>query len=323
LFSLLLLATISATAQVPAKNVPKPIYGSVVNGQGRAVAFATFEVRNVHGVKIAAGVSDAAGKFAFEPASRAGDYVVLAANELYVTEQQVTVDTRVREVILTLLDPSRNSAFTHREAFTVPARQLRVPEAARKYLRLANLEFSRSNAESAEADVDQALKVDSSFAAALSMRAFLRLASRSLAGAIEDAQRAVALDPADAGAYLALGTAYNSLGEFPRAEETLRNALGLRPELWQAELEMAKAFYGQHRFVAALYELDKLSNDFPDVHLVRANVLERLGRSGEAVAEFSQFLKQDPDDPRSEQVRRIVAGTPSIPPPSSSSLLHP
>jgi tetratricopeptide (TPR) repeat protein len=319
--SLLLLASIGSIAQVPADGGSWHMYGSIVNGKGQPVPFATVELRDVHGTKIATGVSDAAGKFVFVPMGKVGDYVLLAANEVCVTEEQVTLDATVREFNFTLPDPSGSFTFTHRETDTVSARQLGVPKEARRYLKLANQEFSRSNLENAEADVDQALKVDSSFAAAFSMRAFLRLASRALAGAIEDAQHAVALDPSEGDAYLALGTAYNSLGEFPRAEEALGNSLGLRPDLWQAELEMAKAYYGQGRFVAALYELDKLHNDFPDVHLVRANVLERLGRSREAAAEFSQFLRQEPDDPRSEQVRRIVAGT--DPASSSSSFLHP
>ena len=319
---LLLLASISALAQVPAKDIPGHINGSIVNGQGHPVAFAAFEVRDIRGIKIASGVSDAAGKFAFAPTGKFGNYVLLAANELSVTEEQVTLDTEVREVNFTLPAPSGSFTFTPRATYMVSSRQLRVPEEARKYLRLANREFSRSNLENAEADVERALKVDSSYAAAFSMRAFLRLASRSPAGAIEDAQHAVELDPSDGDAYLALGTAYNLLGEFPKAEEALRYSLALRPDLWQAELEMAKAYYGQGRFVAALYQLDKLSNDFPDVHLVRANVLERLGRGGEAAAEFSQFLREEPDDPRSEQVRRIVAAADSTPS-SSSFLSHP
>jgi predicted RNA polymerase sigma factor len=53
--------------------------------------------------------------------------------------------------------------------------------------------------------------------------------------------------------------------------------------------------------------LDELNKDFPDVHLIRANILMRLDRTEEAVQEFGFFLKEALDDPRSEQVRRIVA----------------
>jgi predicted RNA polymerase sigma factor len=55
--------------------------------------------------------------------------------------------------------------------------------------------------------------------------------------------------------------------------------------------------------------LDELNNDFPDVHLVRANILQRLDRSQEAAEQFSQFLQEAPNDPRSEQIKRIVASS--------------
>jgi tetratricopeptide (TPR) repeat protein len=192
------------------------------------------------------------------------------------------------------------------EMYTVSAQELGVPAKAQAHLKLARREFSRSNFTGAKKEIDQALQVDSICAPAFSMRALLRLASRDLDGAIEDATRALALDPTEADADVALATAYNSLGEFKKAEGAAHQALGMRPDFWQGRLELAKAFYGQERFVPALRELDELNRDFPDVHLVRANVLMRLNRSEEARIEFREFLHEAPNDPRREQIQRIV-----------------
>jgi tetratricopeptide (TPR) repeat protein len=192
------------------------------------------------------------------------------------------------------------------DMYTVSAQELRVSAKARAHLKLAQREFSRSNFAGARREVDQALQADSICAPAFSMRALLRLASRDLNGAIEDAARALALDPTGADADVALATAYNSLGEFQKAEDAARQALGMRPDFWQGRLELAKAFYGQDRLVLALGELDELNKDFPDVHLVRANILIRLNRTEEATTEFSQFLHEAPNDPRSEQIQRTV-----------------
>ena len=292
-----------------ATNNPGLVRGSVLNDHGRPVASATIEMRDLHGVKITSGVSDRAGLFTLTSIAPPGVYVVLAADRLWVTEQRISLDSNDRELEFVLPNSAQDFAITHRKTNIVSAAELRIPKQARQYLKLAQQSFRRTNFEEAEAEVDRALKLDASFAAAFSMRAFLRLASRALAGAIDDAQHALSLDSSDPNAYLALGTAYNSLGEFPKAQEALRQALELSPDLWQGQLEMAKAYYGQGSFVVALYEMDQLSNDFPDVHLVRANVLERLGRGNEAVAEFSAFLLEAPEDLRSEQVRRIVAAT--------------
>jgi tetratricopeptide (TPR) repeat protein len=320
--SLLTVFFLASLGTIAAKSNLGPVHGFILNGQGRPVAHATVEVRDLHGSKIASAVSDSAGAFTFALVGEPGEYVFLAADDLWVTEQQIALDANPREVDSTLpVSPERSPIVAHRAIWTVSAQQLRVPKQARQYLKLAQNEFRRSNIEKAEGEIDRAIQSDSSFAAAFSMRAFLRLASRAFAEAIADAQHALSLEPSDADAYLALGTAYNSVGEFSRAEQALRQALELRPHLWQAELEMAKAYYGQGRFVVALYALDGLGNDFPDVHLVRANVLERLGRSTEAASEFQRFLQEEPHDLRSEQVRRIVAATDPVLP--SSSFLHP
>lgn len=297
------------------------VHGSVVNDQGRPIALATVEMRDLHGIKIASGISDSSGSFSFSSVMAPGEYILLADFASRVAEQPVTVDQGDHELKIILPEMPEHSPVPLKASYSVSAQQLRVPKKARRYLTLAQQELTRLNFEGAEQEADRALQVDSSFAAAFTMRAFLRLASRSPAGAKEDAQHAVSLDPSDADAYLALGNAYNSLGEFTAAEDALRQAIQLRPNLWQGKLELAKAFYGERRFMAALYELEKLSNDFPDVHLVRANILQRFGRSEEAAAEFGKFLKQEPNDMRSEQVRRIVANT-DRPAPSSSSLLH-
>ena len=207
---------------------------------------------------------------------------------------------------LLFLLTSLTTAQVSREMYTVSAQELRISAKARAHLKLAQREFSRSNFAVARSEIEQALQVDSICAPAFSMRALLRLASRDLNGAIEDATRALALDRTEADANVALATAYNSLGEFQKAEAAAEQTLAMRPDFWQGRLELAKAFYGQERFALALRELDVLNKDFPDVHLVRANILVRLNRNEEATLEFTQFLREAPNDPRREQVQRIV-----------------
>jgi tetratricopeptide (TPR) repeat protein len=198
-------------------------------------------------------------------------------------------------------------ASVSQHAYTVSARDLRVPAKAGAHLKLAHQKFSKSDFAGAETEVDRALRIDSRFARAFSMLALLRLAARDLDGAVEAATHALSLDPTEAEAYLALATAYNAQREFQKSETAAQQVLGMRPDLWQGRLELAKAFYGQGRFVLGLRELDAMNKDFPDVHLVRANILVCLNRRDEAAKEFAQFLLEAPNDPRRQQVERIVS----------------
>jgi tetratricopeptide (TPR) repeat protein len=270
---------------------------------------------------MATGFTDAAGSFAITTAARPGEYLLLAAKELQIGDERIILGQADRELTLAL--PFIVTTGPSQRVYTVSAQTLRVPAKALAHLKLAQEKFRESNFAEAQRELDQALQVDSTYAPEFSMRALLRLASRDFNGAIEDATQALALDPSDANAYLALATAYNSVSEFQKAEAAVQQALGMSPDLWQGRLEMAKAFYGEGRLVLALRELDELNEDFPDVHLVRANTLAGLSRSEEAAQEFGLFFKEAPEDRRSEQVSKILAGTAPQPAlPSSSSLLH-
>ena len=306
---LFLLASLAGSAQTSDASRPTLIHGLILTAQGQPVDRATVEVRNLRGMKIAAGFTDSAGKFAITTTAKAGEYVLLVAKELQIGDKRITLDQLDREVEIALPGTSGSAAKTSQQTYTVSAQELRVPAKARAHLKLAHQEFIKLNFAGAEREIDQALQVDSICAAAFSMRAFLRLASRDPSRAIEDATHALVLDSDEANAYVALATAYNSLREFESAETAAQQALQRLPDFWQGRLELTKALYGEGRLVLALRELDELNNDFPDVHLVRANILQRLDRSQEAAEEFSEFLRESPNDPRSEQVKRIVGSS--------------
>jgi tetratricopeptide (TPR) repeat protein len=306
---LFLLASLATAAETPDASRLTLIHGLIVTSQGQPVARATLELRDLRGMKMAVGFTDSAGRFAITTTAMPGEYVLLVAKELQIEDERITLDQSDREVTIAFPVASWTAAAPSKPMYTVSAQELRVPAKARAHLKLAHQEFSKLNFAGAEREIDQALQVDSICASAFSMRALLRLASRDPNGAIEDATRALALDSGEADAYVVLATAYNSLREFQSAETAAQQALSRRPDFWQARLEMAKALYGEGRFVLALRELDELNNDFPDVHLVRANILQRLDRSQEAAEQFSQFLQEAPNDPRSEQIKRIVASS--------------
>ncbi len=103
-----------------------------------------------------------------------------------------------------------------------------------------------------------------------------------------------------------MATAENSRGNFDQAAAAAQEALKTKPDLWQAHLEIVKALYGREDFAAALRELERLQVDFPDVHLVRANILVRLNRKPEAVQEFAAFLEESPHDSRNARIQEIV-----------------
>jgi tetratricopeptide (TPR) repeat protein len=194
---------------------------------------------------------------------------------------------------------------------TVSLAQLSIPAKVIKHLEAAQKRFSSHDMPGTLAEIEHALKIDSRCARAFSLRSFVKLAMNDFNGAIEDAVRAVALDPHDAESYLALATAYNDAGQFAKAADAALRAINMSPNAWQGRLELAKSLYGQSQYVMALNALNFIRKDFPDVHLVRADVLMQLERSREAAEEFKLFMKQAPNDPRDGRIRQIVAAAQS------------
>jgi tetratricopeptide (TPR) repeat protein len=156
-------------------------------------------------------------------------------------------------------------------------------------------------------EIDRAIEIYPGFAQAFCMKALVRLAEKDFTGSLESAAHAIHLNSADAYSWVALATAYNSLNEWSEAGAAAGRALDLDSLAWQGRLELAKSFYGEGKFVLALNMLDQVTQNVPDIYLVRANSFMRVGRTQEAAQQFALFLAEAPGDSRVEQIRRILS----------------
>jgi tetratricopeptide (TPR) repeat protein len=304
-FLLVLLISIRLGAQTPGSS-RKLIHGNVTS-EGKPVANASVDIRDLRGLQMGRGFTDSAGSFAISTAAEPGEYILFAAKESQIKDEQIALNQPSVVEITIVLPPAAEDVAPEPPQHTVSAAQLSVPNKAWKHLESAHTQFSKGNLSQATAEIERTLQADPACAAAFSMRAFIKLAGRDPQGAVEDAKHAIILDGRDAESFVALAMSYNATQEFQRAAEAARHALSLRPDSWQGRLELGKSLYRQEQFVPALRELDLVNIDFPDVHLVRGSVLMRLDRSPEAADEFEIFLREAQADPRSEQIRGIVS----------------
>jgi hypothetical protein len=88
-----------------------------VTAQGHPVPRAAVEVRNLRGIKMAAGFTDTAGSFAVTTVAKPGEYVILAAKELQVGDERITLDQADREVTIAL--PFAAAGGTSQQMYTV------------------------------------------------------------------------------------------------------------------------------------------------------------------------------------------------------------
>jgi tetratricopeptide (TPR) repeat protein len=191
--------------------------------------------------------------------------------------------------------------------YVVSISHLRVPEKALGHLDAAQKRFAKMELERATVEIDRAIAIYPGFAQAFCMRALVQLAEKDFTGSVESAAHAISLDGADPYSWIALATAFNSLKEWPEAEAAAGQGLALNSLAWQGRLELAKSYYGQGKYTLALSTLEGLRQDIPDIHLVRADSLMRIGHPQEAARQFLIFLQETPGDPRAEQIRQILS----------------
>ena len=299
-----LLLGVKLSAQVPDAGSRELLHGSIVTDQGGPAPEVKVEIRDLRGIKVGSSVTDSRGNFEIRGTAEPGEYVFLAVSSFHVRDQHVLLD---RADLQTSLALPYGSTVATPGRYAVSVTRLGVPAKAWAHLGAADREFRKRKFDKASQEVASALRIDPTCARAFSMRAFIKLAKNDPQGALEDAQRAVLLDSDDAESFIAVAMSYNSLKEFQKGEEAAENALNLHPDSWQGRLELAKSYYGEGELIRALCELDAANIEFPDVHLVRGNVLLGLGRKREATEEFDTFLRQVPNDPRKEQIHRIEA----------------
>ena len=136
----------------------------------------------------------------------------------------------------------------------------------------------------------------------LYQRGLRLMAEHQAEAAIGAFQQAAELRPGDASIWKALGVAFASRGDYPKAEEPFRKACGLNPRLPDACLYLGRTLYLQDRFDSAL-EILRQGNPSAQSRRIEAMSLEALGRAAEAKLVFEQAMRLPDHSPPNEDPR--------------------
>jgi len=116
--------------------------------------------------------------------------------------------------------------------------------------------------------------------------------------AIKSFQKCIEINPNFSEAHHNLGVVYEELGQIDQAEQEYKKAFEI-DENYNASYQLAKIYYTQNKLELALEYVDKSLNKFR-MSLFALNLkgllLDRLGRSSEAIEYFLQALKIAPNE---------------------------
>jgi O-antigen ligase len=94
----------------------------------------------------------------------------------------------------------------------------------------------------------------------------------------------------------ALGLDFESRGDWAGAERVDRRGIARTPQLGKLHFALARVLYLQREYEPALAEAELAESTYSDSHLIvlKARILDRMGRAQEAIASYRRALHLDP-----------------------------
>lgn len=143
-----------------------------------------------------------------------------------------------------------------------------------------------------------AIEFAPTFGAAYQQLGIIQLATGRVSDAVGTYKKAVEVQPANADAYYGLGLSYIQEKEYNNAVAALNSALRLRPSFGEAYYALGSAYLSLNNHRAAVDALKgaiKYLPTSPRAHFALGESYVQLGDRTNALAEYEQLKKLDPD----------------------------
>ena len=128
------------------------------------------------------------------------------------------------------------------------------------------------------------------------------------------------IDPNAANAFFALGEIYLRQNKISEAENVLTKGLVIEDRSYLGHLNLARVNWEKARQVKDIaqakpalekaYEEVKraldLNRNLAAAHLLKGNLLLRVGRANDALVEFDEYLRLEPNGPLANETRAVV-----------------
>lgn len=123
-------------------------------------------------------------------------------------------------------------------------------------------------------------------------------------------RRAIEINPKSTTAYFTLGEAFLQQKKYVEAEKVIKDGLKIEERSWQGHYALGRLYWEQNDIVKAGREVAKtlqLKPDLAEAHLLGANILLRARKAEDALTEFKEYLRLEPDGKFAPQAKEMVA----------------
>ncbi len=195
-------------------------------------------------------------------------------------------------------------AFTFQEKYDDALKHIeraieQNPNSAAGYTLRARIYALKEDLKSAAADLDKALSLEPRNVPALLMRARLHVTNEDLKSAKLDIERALVIRPDLVEAIFMLSVIAAAEGDYETAALNMRRLLRADPENVAWQLQLARYYNAGQRPRRAIELYTLILEDDPqnaDALHGRGDALLSIGKHAEAISDYEEALKADPED---------------------------
>lgn len=233
-------------------------------------------------------------------------------------EERRTVDLRndasqisaSQEDVQFTLTPDGSQATTHASTTAPTVIDPRVPAPARKEYEDGLAAINQGQPDQAILHLEKAITLYKDYHEAYLLLGTAYIDTKQWDKAELALRRAMQINPKSTAAYFALGEAYLQQKKYAEAEKTIKDGLKIEERSWQGHYALGRLYWEQNDIVKAGREVAKtlqLKPDLAEAHLLGANILLRARKAEDALAEYKEYLRLEPNGKFAVQAKEMVA----------------
>jgi cytochrome c-type biogenesis protein CcmH/NrfG len=320
LLSFLFLPVASQAQRAPRTSpIALQVHGQVRYAQGgRPAEFIMVRLESFSGSVAGEMTTDRSGKFAFIGLAAELYVISLRAPGFREVSQQVDLRTQLTDYVQLVLVAEQNSSAPSNRSGVIDAN---VPHGAlTEFEKGRDALLQTNNAPVGILHLENALRMYPRYFEALLLLGTAYMDQSDWDKAEHALARALEIYPKAANALFALGELYLKKNRDSDAERVLLQGLQFEDRSWQGHLSLGHVYWNmaaklsdeahyrpllEKCYVQTKYAL-KLKPDLADAHLLKGNLYFKARRAEDALHEFQEYVRLDPNGRFAAQTRALI-----------------
>jgi len=216
------------------------------------------------------------------------------------------------EIVHVRLESQKETTDTTPASPTISVSEMNVPKKANAEMEKGLRAFSKGDMGKASAHFERAISEYPRYARAYNMLGVIAIRGTDRIKARELFAKSIQIDSTFLPSYVNLARMDLQDQDYTGSESLLGKVMAVNPSMPDAMSLLATTEFANKEYEKALVDVDRthaLPNheQFAEVHIMAGKVLGMQNQPDAAIAQFQLFLKEKPDSPQAESVRKAIA----------------